>query len=89
MALMALVYLTAVQCAAHGVATLGTDEALWPAQPVQDLLALFLAAVLLNKRLKTETLSELNRISRHGDFLRIFRQFRYSRPSGSVAEPLG
>ena len=89
MALMTLVYLAAVQCAARGVATLGTDEALWPAQPVQGLLALFLAAVLLNKRLETETLLELNRISRHGDFLRIFRQFHYYRPSGSVAEPLG
>ena len=44
---------------------------------------------LTNKRLKTETLLELNRISRHGDFLRIFRQFHYYGPSGSVAEPLG
>jgi len=88
-AFVTLKYLAAVQRAARGVAALGTHEALWPAQTIQNLFALFLAAVLFKKRLKTEALLELDRVFCHDGFLRIFRQFHYPGASGSVAEPLG
>lgn len=87
--MMALVYLATVQCVARGVATCRTNEALWPTQPVECLLALLLSAVLFEEGLKTETLLELDCIFGHGSFLRVFRQFHNSGPSGSLAEPLG
>ena len=88
-ALMALVYLTAVQRTACGVTAFRAHETLWPPQPVQGLLALLLAAVLLEKRLKAETFLELNRVYGHDGFLRVFRQFHCFGTSGSLAEPWG
>ena len=87
MALMALVDLTAMQRTAGGVAAMRANETAGPAQTIQRLLALCFAAILRQEVLEAEAPLELDRVFRHLDFPRVFRQFHYSGLTGSRAEP--
>jgi hypothetical protein len=56
---------------------------------LQSLLTICFTVVRRHEVLKAETLLALSRVSRPAGFPLVFRQFHYSGPTASPAEPLG
>jgi hypothetical protein len=89
MALVALVYLAALEFTPGGVAAHRTDKTLRPAQLIQGSLALGFATVLVKKIVQSAPFLKLDHIFRHDGKPPVFSGFHYASCTGSIAEPCG